>query len=583
MTAQVQSTLTVDELFLECFGWPEPAERTDWVSRDMSTQQLCGGVLRAAVDRLGCRLASAWSVDPVRHRLILTDVCGLPPDRPIKRTIEYATNITGTAVERRIVTTHADLKQPDQHGRVFSDLALVDELELTKGIVSIPLLNTSNLNQVLAVVNLFPGPESRLADVSPAAYRGGANALARRIETALRERCELFAYQVGIELSAKGKRATAARACNTLARNIHRVVGCDYVHVYLEQSDEKGITLQADLEAGKPKPLRVVDAVAEKSWSSNRERLEADPPDQLSIMAVPMRDPHGQAKGVVCCSNRPTPDAGNRPFTYDDNALVEAMSGALSPHLTILLADQQRVASLDRLVHELRVPVVALRAVLERLQNECQSNGYVFQYEHFNEVDTYLNIMSRQFGKLDMMRSIAPRVDVRAWPAKLVPAIFAPAKRFLSPLLNQRRLTASQVRFDGLDGVRLWVDVDLMTQVVFNLVENAIKYYDGPPENFHVEIAGQWDRQTGLAITFRDSGIGIPAGLDERIFEYGFRAPTAHRYNVTGNGIGLWLSREIARAHGGELRLARGDGPTEFVLTLPAALANGPPAPRDEI
>jgi hypothetical protein len=581
MIAAVESGLSPNDLFLNCFGWPGPAETSDWATSAPSTRELCGEVLRAAIDRLGCRLASAWSLDPVRRRLILTEARGLPPGRVVKRTVECATDITGTTVERKVVTMHRDLTQPDEHGRVFSESELVAELDLTRGMVSIPLLNTSNLNQVLGVVNLFPGPDSRLGEVSPAAFRRGANFLAWRIEASLRERCELFAYRVGIELSSQGIRASAARLCNTLARIVRKAVGCDYVHVFLERPDETGITLQADHEFGDPAPMPEAAATAESTWSSNRERLEADRPDQLCIMAVPMRDPHGQAKGVICCSNRPTAESGERPFTYDDAALVEAMGGALAPHLTILLADQQRVASLNRLVHELRVPVVALRAVLERLQKECRNNGYVFQYEHFNEIDTYLSIMSRQFKELDVMRSIAPRIDVRARAVKLVPAIFAPAKRYLAPLLNKRKFSAHQVRFDGMDGVRLWVDVEQMTQVVFNLLDNAIKYYDGPPQNFHVDIVGRWARRAWLGIVFRDFGIGIPEGLEERIFEYGFRSPTAYQYNVTSDGIGLWLAREIVRAHGGDLRLWRYANPTEFLLTLPAALESGPPTTRD--
>jgi NtrC-family two-component system sensor histidine kinase KinB len=584
MSAEVDSSLSPDDLFLGCFGWPGPAETSDWAASAPSTRDLCGLVLRAAVDRLGCRLASAWSLDPVRRRLILTAEWGVPPGRVVRRTLDCATSLTGTAVERKIVTVHSDLTKPDEHGRVFSDPAVVAEFDLTRGMLSIPLLNTSNLNQVLAVVNLFPGPDSRLGEVSATAFRRGANFLAWRIETSLRERCELFAYRVGIELTSRGKRATAARLCNTLARIVQRAIACDYVHVYLERTDEKGnkgIALQADQEVGDPTPLPEAAAAAEQSWRCNREQLEADRPDRSSIMAVPMRDPHGHAKGVICCTNRPTADAADRPFMYDDAAMVEAMGGALAPHLAILLADQQRVASLNRLVHELRVPVVALRAVLERLQKECRNNEYVFQYQHFNEIDTYLNIMSRQFKELDVMRTIAPRVDVRARSARLVPAIFTPAKRYVAPLLNKRRFSANQVRLDGMDGVRLWVDVDLMTQVVFNLLENAIKYYDGPPENFHVDIVGRWNRQAGLVITFGDAGFGVPEGMEEQIFEYGFRSPTAHRYNVTGDGIGLWLAREIVRAHGGDLRLGRRANPTEFVLTLPAELESGPPASRD--
>jgi signal transduction histidine kinase len=64
------------------------------------------------------------------------------------------------------------------------------------------------------------------------------------------------------------------------------------------------------------------------------------------------------------------------------------------------------------------------------------------------------------------------------------------------------------------------------------------------------------------------------------IFEWGRRGLAAHRYDVSGNGFGLALSRQIMREHGGDLVLSRVSLPTVFTLQLPRKLENAPLRPH---
>jgi signal transduction histidine kinase len=81
--------------------------------------------------------------------------------------------------------------------------------------------------------------------------------------------------------------------------------------------------------------------------------------------------------------------------------------------------------------------------------------------------------------------------------------------------------------------------------------------------------------ESSVSVSVRDEGPGIPARMQERIFERFERA--GHDDKITGLGLGLYITRQIARAHGGdiEVRSAPGKG-CEFILTLPRF---GPPAP----
>jgi signal transduction histidine kinase len=106
-------------------------------------------------------------------------------------------------------------------------------------------------------------------------------------------------------------------------------------------------------------------------------------------------------------------------------------------------------------------------------------------------------------------------------------------------------------------------DRSRLEQVVTNLISNAIKYGMGKPIALSLETAG--DR---VRIRVSDVGIGIPRADHSRVFQAFERLPTAER--VGGLGLGLYIGRQIALAHGGTLTVdsAPSAGST-FTLDLP--------------
>jgi two-component system sensor histidine kinase KdpD len=133
----------------------------------------------------------------------------------------------------------------------------------------------------------------------------------------------------------------------------------------------------------------------------------------------------------------------------------------------------------------------------------------------------------------------------------------------------------------------LWCDAMLMSQLLDNLVDNALKY--SPPEAPVEILVRRQDEHVVLAV--RDRGHGIAPAWRERIFEVfhrgaeampGAAAPTS--VDITprpGAGVGLAVCRAIARAHGGELRLRpRGHGGCSFECVLPIRQAPAQPAPE---
>jgi two-component system, OmpR family, sensor histidine kinase VicK len=104
--------------------------------------------------------------------------------------------------------------------------------------------------------------------------------------------------------------------------------------------------------------------------------------------------------------------------------------------------------------------------------------------------------------------------------------------------------------------------------VLTNLVGNAIKYSPSGGQ-----ICLQAERRGRLVrIAVRDEGIGIPADQMDRLFRPFSRLGQRAARGIAGTGVGLYLAREIARAHAGDLVVRANDvrGVT-FLLTVPAA------------
>ena len=222
----------------------------------------------------------------------------------------------------------------------------------------------------------------------------------------------------------------------------------------------------------------------------------------------------------------------------------------------------------------MRVPIVAFQAVTERVEFECSSKKVQFRYNHFREMRTYSRQMERLLQDLDLIRKGPHRIVVEPFPTDLRSGIFAPAVRFITPLLRRQGIDGEPIRYSGLDAVpQLYVDPLLMSHVVFNLLENAVKYYHGPRSNFLVEIVAQ-KTDDYYTFRFRDYGMGVPSGLGESIFEPGIRGQNAYKHHVQGDGLGLWFVREIVKRHGGNVRLSRHSRPTEFIVELPCSLAH---------
>ncbi|MBL0153814.1 MAG: ATP-binding protein [Chitinophagaceae bacterium] len=105
-----------------------------------------------------------------------------------------------------------------------------------------------------------------------------------------------------------------------------------------------------------------------------------------------------------------------------------------------------------------------------------------------------------------------------------------------------------------------------LLSVIFNLLDNALKYSKGEPK-ISMRIKGDNDT---VEMSIRDNGIGIPAEYREKIFDKFFRVPHGDTHNAKGYGLGLSYAAQVIRKHGGTIRIEPGEeSGTCFIFTLP--------------
>jgi K+-sensing histidine kinase KdpD len=109
-------------------------------------------------------------------------------------------------------------------------------------------------------------------------------------------------------------------------------------------------------------------------------------------------------------------------------------------------------------------------------------------------------------------------------------------------------------------------DQSKLRQVIQNLLSNAVKY---SPRGGHITVKAENYSNDQLMISVSDEGIGIPAEQIDKLFQKFSRVDTSEAREIKGSGLGLWICKEIVKAHGGQIWVESkvGKGST-FKLTL---------------
>jgi two-component system sensor histidine kinase KdpD len=233
--------------------------------------------------------------------------------------------------------------------------------------------------------------------------------------------------------------------------------------------------------------------------------------------------------------------------------------------------ERTRSALLSAVSHDLRTPLAAITGAATSLQDEGGRLSDATRRELAETIADEAQRLNRLITNVfEMTRLESGAIRVRRdWHS--VEEIIGAALVRLEPLLAGRAVTA--VLEHDLPLVSL--DDVLFEQVVWNLVENALKYSpaDGPVE-VHARLA-----DGALEVRVADHGPGLPSGDAERIFEKFYRGANAS--SLPGAGLGLAICQSIVAAHGGTITAANApEGGAVFTVRLPLT-GEPPPVERE--
>ena len=238
--------------------------------------------------------------------------------------------------------------------------------------------------------------------------------------------------------------------------------------------------------------------------------------------------------------------------------------------------EQKRSGMLDKVSHEFRAPLAGIRNNTSFLQRRINELPEELINTKFEDILTDCEILLHQVGELEHLLG-RPSPVSKVEKTLVYRDVIIKTINQLKPIIRERGFDHSHVYYNPADSsrIRMYVDKIKLNQVVFNLLTNSIKYAENNPDEFRINLEIEETRES-FTIKFQDWGIGINSGLEEKIFEEGFRTPEAHRMNVNGSGLGLTIARNLIKTIGGNLKLTSNSKPTEFQLVLPKKLSEAP-------
>jgi signal transduction histidine kinase len=226
-------------------------------------------------------------------------------------------------------------------------------------------------------------------------------------------------------------------------------------------------------------------------------------------------------------------------------------------------AHAERETFFRHITHELRTPIAGILLIVESLRTpglpEEKRRDLVERIERMAR-----GLLRLVDQVLDLSRIEAERLE----PARALVSIGACVRSAVAAFELEAERKSLRLEVVAADGVpALVTDEALLQQILLNVVGNAVKF----SEKGGVEVRTGSDTD-GVTVDVVDTGVGISKADRARLFEP-FARGRAHAARFPGSGLGLVISRRLARALGGDLVLVRSNPRrgSHFRLTLPTA------------
>jgi two-component system, OmpR family, sensor histidine kinase VicK len=260
----------------------------------------------------------------------------------------------------------------------------------------------------------------------------------------------------------------------------------------------------------------------------------------------------------------------SKPFILRANfSVIQKESGFVNGLIAVLydITEQEKI-DLERrefvanVSHELRTPLTTMRSYLEALADGAWKDEEIApNFLEITQTETERMIrLVNDLLQLSKMDSVDYQLS-REWVNYPV---------FFNRIIDRFELTKNQnvtfIREITEDAMFVEVDEDKITQVLYNIISNALKY---SPEGGTITFRTK-ESEDMITISISDEGVGIPKDNLDKIFDRFYRVDKARTRQLGGTGLGLAIAKEMVNAHGGRIWAESVEGKgTTIYFTLP--------------
>jgi two-component system sensor histidine kinase SenX3 len=217
--------------------------------------------------------------------------------------------------------------------------------------------------------------------------------------------------------------------------------------------------------------------------------------------------------------------------------------------------NEQHDSFINAVTHELKTPITSIRLYLETLQRRDvdETQRQQFYRLMLDDTDRLRGTVEQvlKAGEVRYRRTAARNpleVDFGGIVGECME--LARTRHHLEPTALHWRDSAASNGNGAGTVIKVRGDADDLRTAISNILDNAIKY-SGAEVDVAVDIETPDDNRVVLRV--RDRGVGIPTGELKRIFKRFYRVPRRAASHAKGTGLGLFIVRAIARAHGGKV------------------------------
>lgn len=229
--------------------------------------------------------------------------------------------------------------------------------------------------------------------------------------------------------------------------------------------------------------------------------------------------------------------------------------------IALRLANEKKDEFLGVATHELRTPITSMKAALQSLERSASAGTELNQ--------SLVTLANKQVNKLtEIVNDLVDVSKIQSGKLQLKKTVFM-LSTAVQDIVAEFDLQKADCTFDIHIENELPVNADKIRieQVISNLLSNAVKY--SPSKGtIRIRVEGM---NEGTICSVSDEGIGIPQELQPFVFDRFFRVhPSSQMFS--GLGLGLFISSEIVRQHGGSIRVeSHEDKGSRFWFNLPAS------------